>query len=84
MKVGATIWPSHAHVAVEKGDVVVLEGKFSRNQGTNQAGEPVTYNNLSVSAIRNLGPMDYGTKVDDEAQTSGPADDSSDDDDIPF
>jgi hypothetical protein len=82
IKVGATLWPSHEHVAVEKGDVVVLRGKFERNNGTNASGESVTYNNLSVSSILVLGSMDEGVREDsDEAPTPAA---TADDDDIPF
>ena len=83
MKVGATLWPSHAHVAVEKGDFVVLEGKFSRNQGTNQQGEAVTYNNLSVTNILVVGNLDSGR--DEETVNTGTSDSADvEDDDIPF
>lgn len=82
MKVGATLWPSHAHVAVEKGDEVTLEGKFSRNTGTNAQGEPVTYNNLSVVGIRVHGALDYGR--DDAEVENAVTGDEPGDDDIPF
>jgi hypothetical protein len=83
IKVSATIWDSHAHVAVEKGDVVVLKGSFERNTGTNKAGDKVVYNNLSVSSILVLGSMDEGVRDDDEPRSkSKPADDE--DDDIPY
>lgn len=83
MKVGATLWPSHEHVAVEKGDFVVLEGKFSRNQGTNKDGEAVTYNNMSVTGILNLGALDTGSD-EDRPSRSRAADEPEADDDIPF
>jgi hypothetical protein len=82
IKVGATLWPSHAHVAVKKGDVVTLEGKFSRNTKTNAEGESVTYNNLSVTGIHVGGTLDYGEKVEVENETSATPD--AEDDDIPF
>lgn len=82
IKVSATIWDSHSHVEVAKGDAVVLKGKFDRNTGTNKNGERVVYNNLSVSSILVLGSMDEGVRDDDgERRTSTPVED---DDDIPY
>jgi hypothetical protein len=84
LKVGATLWPSHAHVAVDKGDFVVIEGKFTRNKGTNKDGEEVVYNNMSVTNILVLGTLDAGREV----ETVNTRDDAdfpvADDDDIPF
>lgn len=82
IKIGATLWPSFDHVEVAKGDVVVLRGKFSRNQGTNKDGEPITYNNLSVSSIAVIGSMDDGQRVEVENESANDAD--FPDDDIPF
>lgn len=78
IKVGATLWPSHAHVGVAKGDVVILEGKFSQTKGEKD-GQPVTYNNLSVSDVAVLGSVDSGRK-----EESSPAAAEEADDDIPF
>lgn len=84
VKVGATLWPSHAHIAVDKGDFVVLEGKFSQNKGTNQQGDPVTYNNMSVTNILVLGTLDAG-RDDEPVNRRDDADfPVADDDDIPF
>ena len=82
LKVGATIWPSHAHVDVQKGDFVILEGKFSRNTQEGKDGSPVTYNNLSVSGILNLGQLDTGEDRDRENEYVPAA--APSDDDIPF
>lgn len=82
LKVGATLWPSHAHIEVGRGDFVVLEGKFSRNEGTNQDGVKVVYNNLSVTNILNLGTLDAGQEVE-TVNTDASADEVADDD-IPF
>lgn len=82
IKVSATIWDSHSHVEVAKGDLVALKGKFDRNTGTNKNGDKVIYNNLSVSSILVLGSMDEGVRDDDgERRTSTPVED---DDDIPY
>jgi hypothetical protein len=83
LKVGATLWPSHAHIAVDKGDFVVIEGKFTRNNGTNKDGEAVVYNNMSVTNILVLGTLDAGREVD-TVNTRDDADAAADDDDIPF
>lgn len=71
--VRATLWPSHDHVAVEQGDAVLVEGKFTVNKT-----EEKTYFNLSVSRIINLGPGDPGER---EETTGGGANDGADDDD---
>ena len=84
MRVGATLWPSHAHIEVGKGDSVVLEGKFSRNKGTNQQGDEVVYNNLSVTGILVQGTLDPGKEVETVNTDDSAADDAADDDDIPF
>jgi hypothetical protein len=80
IKVGATLWPSHDHIDVAKGDVVIIEGKFSQNKGEKD-GAPVTYNNLSVSRIAVLGEADEGRKV---AVENAAADEEPAYDEIPF
>ena len=82
VRVSATLWPSHAHVKVDEGDVVTLEGAYTRNTGEKD-GQKVVYHNLSVSKIKNHGPADSGEKVE---TTTGGANDATDpgDDDIPF
>jgi hypothetical protein len=81
IKVGATLWPSHSHVAVEKGDVVALRGSFTRNVVTKDDGSKVTYNNLSVTSLAVLGRMDEGKQVE---TVNDSADEPEDEDDIPF
>lgn len=66
--VRATLWPSHDHINVEQGDLVAIEGPFTVNKGKNKDDEPVTYFNLSVSRIINLGPGDEGQREDDEEE----------------
>jgi hypothetical protein len=80
VKVSATLWPSHEHVAVEEGSVVILEGKYKQNKGEKD-GETVTYHNLSVTRIAVLGQADSGKKVDVENETAA---EPESDDDIPF
>lgn len=81
VKVSATIWPSHEHIAVEEGDVVIVEGKYKQNTGTNNDGDKVTYHNLSVTRIAVLGKSDSGKKVDVENETAAEPEST---DDIPF
>ena len=81
IRVSATLWPSHAHVEVNEGDVVVLEGSYTQNKSTAQDGTPRTYHNMSVNKIAVLGKADSGARPDVEAD-GGAAD--ADDDDVPF
>lgn len=83
VRVSATLWPSHAHIPVGEGDVVVIDGKYSQNKGQKDDGTSVTYHNLSVTRIAVLGKADAGKKVDVENSGSDVADDP-DDTDIPF
>lgn len=46
-----TIWPEKANIPINKGDVLFVDGKLSQSVGQNKAGEQVTYNNLSATAI---------------------------------
>lgn len=78
--VSATLWPSFAHVEVEEGDAVIIEGKFQRNV-TEKDGEKKVYNNLSTTGILVLGKLDEGVRVD--VENAAPADDVEDDD-IPY
>lgn len=78
VRVSATLWPSHAHVEVEEGDVVILEGAYKANQGKDKDDNPVTYHNLSVSRIAVLGKADGGAQP---GTTNTPSSSASDDDD---
>jgi hypothetical protein len=56
--VSCTFWPSHkAFFDVEKGDALVVEGKYSTKPGTDK-----TYHNLSVTGIARLGKVDAGVQ----------------------
>lgn len=57
----ATLWPDHAHVEVNKGDVVVVNGKANQTSGVDKEGNPRVYFNLSVSGIAVLGQLDTGS-----------------------
>ena len=79
VRVSATLWPSHSHVAVEEGDLVFLEGTYNANTVDTDNG-PRTYHNLSVNSILNLGKTDGGKRADVANAVVEP----EDDDDIPF
>lgn len=80
LRYGATLWPSHAHVKVEQGDVVTLEGSYNQRTRTNdETGETTKFHNISVTRIKIHGAADQGKKnetVNTEPEAS--------DDDIPF
>ena len=80
VRVSATLWPSHAHVEVEEGDVVVIEGAYTANKTKKQDGSPVTYHNLSVNRIAVLGKSDAGA----QAGTVNTEADEVDEDEVPF
>lgn len=80
VRVHATVWPSHSHIPLKQGDVVMLEGSYTANKTTNdETGETRTFHNISVTRLKNLGAMDSGKKT----ETVNTDDDASDDD-IPF
>lgn len=60
--VSLTVWPSHADVPLEKGDLVIAEGSFSQTTKDTENG-PRTYNNLSVINLVRF-PGNRGTKPD--------------------
>lgn len=82
----ATLWPSHDHVSLEKNDLVYIEGKFTPNKAKNKDGKTITYFNLSVSNIVNLGPGDRGEREEttNTGRKNEAADESGSDDDIPY
>lgn len=80
--VSATLWPSHEHVAVEKGDLVTIDGSYKANQQTKEDGSKVVYHNISVGRIFVHGKGDAGVKVDDGAANETA--ESEQTDDIPF
>lgn len=80
-RVSATVWPSHSHVQLAKGDVVMLEGPYTSNTTTKDDGTPITYHNISVSRITKLGALDEGNRDVDTVNTTA---DEVDDEDIPF
>jgi hypothetical protein len=81
VRVSATLWPSFDHVKVEKGDIVILDGAYTRNETTGDDGEKRVFHNLSVNQIAVLGRVDFGERVSVENSGSGQMDD---DEDLPF
>lgn len=80
VRVGATLWPSHAHVKVAQGDVVTLEGSYNKRTTQDDEGNDRTFHNISVTRIFNFGPADQGKKN----ETVNTESDEASDDDIPF
>jgi hypothetical protein len=83
VRVSATLWPSHAHVEVEEGDVVVFEGAYTQNKGKDKNDNPITYHNVSVNRIAVLGKSDGGEETD-TVNTASAAADPGDDEDLGF
>ena len=80
VRVGATLWPSHAHVKVEQGDVVTLEGSYNKRTTQDDEGNDKVFHNISVTRILVHGAADQGKRL----ETTNDANDAADDDDIPF
>ncbi len=78
VRVSATLWPSHAHVEVEEGDLVAFEGKYTQNKGKDKNENPITYHNISVTKIKVLGQGDSGEQV--ETTNTAVSDDTPDED----
>ena len=75
VRVGATVWPSHSHVALKQGDVVTLEGSYNKRSTTdNETGEERTFHNVSVTRILVHGAADSG-KREETTNDSEPSDD---------
>lgn len=84
VNVYATLWPKFDGIAVERGDVVALEGGYTSREGQNKTtGEDVTYHNISVTRFAVIGKMDEGSDEEVENKVSADAD-PVDEDDIPF
>lgn len=79
--VRCTLWPSHEDVELAKGDVVLVEGKFTVNKAKDKDGVLQTYFNLSVSNILVLGSAEAGTEKAASATESGV---NEPDDEIPY
>ncbi|MDE2103102.1 MAG: hypothetical protein KGL39_38005 [Patescibacteria group bacterium] len=82
VRVYATVWPSHAHISLNKGDVVTFEGPYSQNKVQTDEG-PRTFHNISVSRLFKHGAVDEGARERTGTVNGGAADDVSDED-IPF
>lgn len=75
--ISITLWPDHEAVKVEKGDVVIVDGKFQVNKGKDGEGNPRTYFNVSANAFAVLAKADYGVQT--ESTSDGDAGDDDDD-----
>ena len=84
VRVSATLWPSHAHVAVEEGDLVTLEGSYTQKKGKDKNDNPITYHNISVSRIKVFGQGDTGSDSPAETTNGGANDAPDDDEDLGF
>lgn len=80
--INITFWPEQT-MPVNKGDFLVVDGKFTQRTGQNKQGESQTYYNLSASTILRLvpdtSPSAPAAKPQQEATTT-----STDTDDFPF
>lgn len=82
VRVSATLWPSHAHVPVEEGDLVTLEGSYTQNKSKDKDDNPITYHNISVARIKVFGQGDSGS--DSRAETVNVGASDTDDEDLGF
>jgi hypothetical protein len=73
--VSITLWPTHEHIKVAKGDIVIVDGKFAVNKGKDGEGNPKTYFNVSANAFAVIGKADYGVEVESTGDDSGDGDD---------
>jgi hypothetical protein len=46
-----TVWPSHGHIDIKKGDFVVVDGEYNARPAQTKTGEQVTYHNLSATYL---------------------------------
>lgn len=70
-----TIWPEKSNIPVNKGDVLFVDGKLSQSVGQNKAGEQVTYNNLSATAIVRIpGDVDMSSTKEDNTVSASTGD----------
>lgn len=65
-----TVWPSHADVEINKGDVLFVGGSYAKNEVDTDTGTKV-YHNLSVTNLVKL--PGNGGKRDETVNTSSAA-----------
>lgn len=73
-----TLWPELQGLAVNKGDFVVADGKYSQSMGQNKDGEQTTYHNLSAKTFHNItggGTAGTPTAATKEAESPNTGDD---------
>jgi hypothetical protein len=49
--ISVTVWPSHAHIPINKGDFIVADGAYEERPGQDKNGAQTTYHNLSASYL---------------------------------
>lgn len=49
--INVTVWPDHAAVSINEGDLVAVEGKYTSRVVDKQDGSRVTYFDISASAL---------------------------------
>lgn len=81
VNVSATVWPSHEKVDLKVGQVVVLEGPYTQNKGTDKDGNERVYHNLSVTRLAVLGEVSEGARVGTVNTSDEP---EEGDEEIPF
>ena len=57
-RIYCTVWDQHAGVAINQGDFLLVNGKYTTREGQSKAGDPVTYHNLSVTSLVVLSPQE--------------------------
>lgn len=77
--VNITVWQEHDNIPLNKGDFVVVDGKFTTSPGQNKAGEQQIYYNLSAKVIHRFGldgaPSAPATAAKETAPTPSSVDD---------
>lgn len=74
-----TIWPEKAHVEINKGDFIVVNGAYSTRVTQNKEGAAVTYHNVSASRlVRFPGEADGVGAASVLSSVTVPADDDED------
>lgn len=50
-RIKVTVWESHAHIPINKGDFIIADGSYQSSPGQNKQGEQITYHNLSAYTL---------------------------------
>lgn len=57
-RIYCTVWDQHAGIDINQGDFLLVNGKYTTNEGQSKDGDPVVYHNLSVSSLVVLAPQE--------------------------